>query len=112
MQMPYASRSDLQAALGVMHCGLIALSTFQSMRSEQKHIFSQQHAAQVPYAGLSGIQAALAVMHRGLRPDVPSHTPATLASLIRECWQPLPAARPGFAEVAARLEAMQADFGG
>ena len=67
---------------------------------------------QVPYAGLSGIQAALAVMHRGLRPDIPSHTPAPLAQLIQECWQPLPAARPGFAEIVQRLEIMQSDFGG
>ena len=37
----------------------------------------------MPYAGLSGIQAALAVMHRGLRPDIPSHTPASLAQLIQ-----------------------------
>lgn len=66
--------------------------------------------AQVPYAGVSGIQAALAVMHRGLRPDIPGHTPPALASLIRDCWQPLPDQRPSFADVAARLEAMYRDF--
>ena len=66
----------------------------------------------MPYAGLSGIQAALAVMHRGLRPDIPAHTPASLAQLIQECWQPLPAARPGFAQILPRLEAMIDEFGG
>ena len=69
-------------------------------------------AVQVPYAGLSGIQAALAVMHRGLRPDIPVHTPTSLAQLIQECWQPLPAARPSFVEIAPRLEAMISEFGG
>ncbi|CAL5224835.1 g7589 [Coccomyxa viridis] len=69
-------------------------------------------ARQVPYAGLSGIQAALAVMHRGLRPDIPVHTPTSLAQLIQECWQPLPAARPSFVEIAPRLEAMISEFGG
>ncbi|EIE23567.1 flag-tagged protein kinase [Coccomyxa subellipsoidea C-169] len=67
-------------------------------------------ARQVPYAGVSGIQAALAVMHRGLRPDIPGHTPPALASLIRDCWQPLPDQRPSFSDVAARLEAMYRDF--
>lgn len=62
--------------------------------------------AQVPYAGVSGIQAALAVMHRGLRPDIPGHTPPALASLIRDCWQPLPDQRPAFADIATRLESM------
>lgn len=65
----------------------------------------------MPYAGLSGIQAALAVMHRGLRPDIPGHTPAALAQLIQECWQPLPASRPGFAQIVPRLEAMLGEFG-
>jgi uncharacterized protein (DUF2267 family) len=64
----------------------------------------------VPYAGVSGIQAALAVMHRGLRPDIPAHTPAPLAALIRSCWQPMPDQRPSFAAVADALEAMYHDF--
>ena len=62
--------------------------------------------AQVPYAGLNGIQAALAVMERGLRPDIPAHTPADLAALIRDCWQPIPGQRPGFGAIAARLQDM------
>lgn len=66
--------------------------------------------AQVPYAGVSGIQAALAVMHRGLRPGIPSHTPPALAALIRDCWQPLPDQRPGFADITQRLEAMYNDY--
>ena len=55
----------------------------------------------MPYAGLNGIQAALAVMERGLRPDIPAHTPADLAALIRDCWQPIPGQRPGFDTIAA-----------
>jgi uncharacterized protein (DUF2267 family) len=61
---------------------------------------------QVPYAGLNGIQAALAVMERGLRPDIPAHTPAALAALIRDCWQPIPEQRPGFSEISERLQAL------
>ena len=61
---------------------------------------------QVPYAGLNGIQAALAVMERGLRPDIPGHTPAALASLIRDCWQPIAEQRPGFADIGERLQAL------
>jgi len=64
----------------------------------------------VPYAGVSGIQAAVAVMHRGLRPEIPGHTPAELAVLIRTCWQAIPDQRPNFAEIAERLERMYFSF--
>ncbi|KAK9805196.1 hypothetical protein WJX72_005376 [[Myrmecia] bisecta] len=59
---------------------------------------------QVPFAGLHGVQAALAVVERGMRPEVPSHTPAIWAQLMRDCWAPSPEHRPSFEEIVHRLE--------
>jgi hypothetical protein len=49
----------------------------------------------------------MAVMNKGLRPDIPRHTPAPIAALIRRCWAAVPEQRPLFPEIVATLGAMQ-----
>ena len=45
----------------------------------------------------------------GRRPAVPADCPPPILRLMKELWSGDPSSRPPFAEVAARLKAMQAD---
>lgn len=44
----------------------------------------------------------------GKRPPIPSYVPEPISTLIQDCWSQDPQARPGFAEIAERLEHAQA----
>ena len=45
------------------------------------------------------------------RPPIPSNMPPPISDLMRECWQKNPMRRPGFPEIAARLEKYSAEQG-
>jgi serine/threonine protein phosphatase PrpC/serine/threonine protein kinase len=63
--------------------------------------------------GYGRAELAAAVVGAGLRPSVGAAAPPALAALLEEAWAADPAARPGAAEVAARLRALvEAEFGG
>eukprot|EP00741_Cyanophora_paradoxa_P011412 tig00020556_g11023.t1 len=65
---------------------------------------------EVPYSDLSPIQAAVAVAEKNVRPEIPKGTPAGLAQLISEMWDPVPANRPPFEEIVARLRHLREEY--
>jgi hypothetical protein len=48
------------------------------------------------------------VVNHGARPAFPAGSPRAYAALAEECWRAEPAARPTFAQIAERLEALAA----
>jgi hypothetical protein len=65
-----------------------------------------------PYDGLDAAAIAERIYHGGLRPAFPRSTPPAYAELASACWATDPAARPGAAEIVARLEALHAGVAG
>lgn len=53
---------------------------------------------------------AQAICRRNLRPQIPSDAPPKLAALIRRCWAPSPASRPGFGDVITALDDIIAEI--
>jgi serine/threonine protein kinase len=66
------------------------------------------YTRQVPFSSL--VHASVFRLRRevqnGVRPPVPEACPAPLASLIRECWAPVPHDRPNFDSIVTRLTAL------
>jgi serine/threonine protein kinase len=60
----------------------------------------------VPYDTMTPLQAAVGVVQKGLRPPIPPACPPGLAAVMRACWDRDPAARPGFGELKASVEAL------
>lgn len=60
----------------------------------------------LPYSDMLAFQAATRVLTQGLRPEVPRGTHPVLATLIKQCWAPVPDQRPSFTEIVARLAAL------
>eukprot|EP00741_Cyanophora_paradoxa_P013645 tig00020704_g13174.t1 len=60
----------------------------------------------LPYAGLNALQIAYGVVEKNLRPPIPASCPPKFAELIKACWDGKPEARPSFADIIAKLEAM------
>jgi serine/threonine protein kinase len=59
-----------------------------------------------PYSPLAKGTTAFMVMTQianGLRLDIPSDMPTGLATLIRDCWDPIPHNRPSFPQIKARI---------
>lgn len=61
---------------------------------------------QLPYAGMTAVQAAMGVVNNGLRPEIPPHVSAPLASLIKACWAPVADQRPSFDQIVSTLQEM------
>ena len=47
---------------------------------------------------------------RGARPDLPSHCPGKLVSLLTQCWSGDPRSRPRFIDICTRLEEVRHDL--
>jgi serine/threonine protein kinase len=47
---------------------------------------------------------------RGARPELPSHCPGKLVSLLTQCWSEDPLSRPTFTEIWTRLEEVRHDL--
>jgi serine/threonine protein kinase len=63
-----------------------------------------------PFPAMRDMQI-FAALAAGRRPDIPATVPASLAKLIRACWQHDPAARPLPRDVLHALVAAQAEIG-
>ncbi|CAM9597114.1 unnamed protein product, partial [Phaeothamnion confervicola] len=57
-----------------------------------------------PWAHLSSRFDIIDAVVCGARPPVGAGFPPPLATLMRRCWQPDPAARPSFREIVAMLQ--------
>eukprot|EP00899_Mesostigma_viride_P015168 jgi/Mesvir1/23652/Mv18316-RA.1 len=64
-----------------------------------------------PYArmGMEPLALIYQVINENLRPKIPEGAHPPLAALVEQCWQADPKKRPGFDDVLARLDAMEAD---
>jgi hypothetical protein len=63
------------------------------------------------YAGLPHGDIIDRVYKSGLRPRFPTGTPEAFSALAEACWQTEPEARPPFAQICARLDAMGSEAG-
>ena len=58
-----------------------------------------------PWAHLSGLDAVRRAAEEGDRPNIPRDLDARLASLMKECWDDNPKARPPFSRIITELSA-------
>ena len=49
-------------------------------------------------------------LRRGARPELPSHCPGKMVSLLTQCWSGDPRSRPRFIDICTRLEAVKHDL--
>ncbi|KAH9623367.1 hypothetical protein KSS87_012623 [Heliosperma pusillum] len=67
----------------------------------------------MPYHGLySFADLSYGVVHKNLRPEMPKCCPASLANIMRKCWDANPNKRPNMDEVVRLLEAVDTTKGG
>ncbi|GKV29448.1 hypothetical protein SLEP1_g38375 [Rubroshorea leprosula] len=59
-----------------------------------------------PYANMHYGAIIGGIVHNTLRPTIPSYCDPEWRRLMEECWEPEPAARPSFTEIASRLRTM------
>jgi len=60
-----------------------------------------------PYGAARPLEAAIKAAHDpSFRPLIPAHCPLPLARLMQHCWAHVPAERPAFRVILARLEHM------
>ncbi|KFM25782.1 Serine/threonine-protein kinase HT1 [Auxenochlorella protothecoides] len=64
----------------------------------------------IAFAGMTAAQVFFCVLTEGYQPPIPDTCPPALASLIRDCLQREPSARPSFDSIVVRVEAMLADL--
>lgn len=60
-----------------------------------------------PYGTMPAASVMARVASGALRPRFPAAAPREYAALAAQCWAHEPAARPEFAEIVARLNALQ-----
>lgn len=70
------------------------------------------YCCDMPYPDLSFADVSSAVVRQHLRPDVPKCCPASLASIMRKCWDANPNKRPDMDEVVRLMEAVDTSKGG
>jgi len=64
-----------------------------------------------PHQDVDTIELPYLVGKKGLRPSVEPHFPPTLKTLITDCWNEDPTARPAFTEIFKRLDDVAAEIG-
>lgn len=70
-------------------------------------LFNEMLARRPPFAAVDGGRA-VQLAKAGQRPEIPLSVPADARALIQSCWHENPTTRPSFAQIHARLLAMQA----
>ena len=63
-----------------------------------------------PYDGQDPVQVAISVAMNGLRPTIPASCPASLASLLKDCWNTDPEQRPDFDAIYEKLEQIETEL--
>jgi len=67
-------------------------------------ILYQMAAHEKPFSGMDLEMLYTDVIYGGARPKIPKQWPASLSSLLKDCWHPDPDCRPDFSEVRRRLQ--------
>ncbi|KAK9669634.1 hypothetical protein RND81_13G145500 [Saponaria officinalis] len=70
------------------------------------------YCCDMPYADLSFADVSSAVVRQNMRPEIPRCCPASLANIMRKCWDANPSKRPNMDEVVRLLEAVDTTKGG